>query len=110
MTDIGKGDVVAAVASMSISGMWTASGRSYSVKAGQRAIVAEVVKAGGVCTACGAPPDLTGLLLEEYPLKQGVLFCPCEWRKVGGGEEEHVAQFAHHLKPAKARPRVRERA
>lgn len=103
-TDLGKGDVVAAVSDLSVIGAWTATGRPYVVKAGQRAIVAETVHtAGACCTVCGRPPHLVGLKLEEYPLRPGVLFCPCEWRKIGGSEAETVARFAHHLTPALGR-------
>lgn len=109
MTDLGKGDVVAAVSDMRVSSMWTGRG-PYHIKTGDRAIVAEVVNNHGFCTACGTPHDLVGLKLEEYPLRDGVLFCPCEWRKIGPGAAETVARFAHHLAPARrarvTRPRT----
>ncbi len=98
MTDIGKGDVVAAIHDMSVSVFWAAPGHGpYVIAAGQRAIVAEVCHAGQVCTGCGATNNLTGLILEEYPMRPCVAWCPCEWKKLGPSQDETVAQFAKHL-------------
>jgi hypothetical protein len=97
MTDLGKGDVVAAVQDLDVPARWTGHGE-YHVRVGQRAIVVEVRQPCGFCTRCGHKPDLVGLRLEEYPLVRGVLWCPCEWRKIGGSEADTVAQFAGYLK------------
>lgn len=110
MTDLGKGDVVVAVSDMSVNSMWTTGPGPYHIKTGDRAIVAEIVRTNGWCTGCGnKPANEVGLKLEEYPLRPGVFFCPCEWRKIGPSEAETVARFAHHLTPAHA-PRVRRPA
>ena len=98
MTDLGKGDVVAAVHDLDVPARWTDGHGPYAVRRGQRAIVAEVRICRGLCTQCGARPGgVAGLRLEEYPLASFVMWCPCEWRKLGGSLDEHVAQFASHL-------------
>jgi hypothetical protein len=102
-TDLGKGDVVVAVHAMSVNGRWTPHGGAYHIAAGDRAIVEEVTDCRGVCTECGCKPGLIGLKLVEYPLKRHVRWCPCEWKKLGPGQEETVAKFAHHLTPARSR-------
>jgi hypothetical protein len=98
MTDLGKGDVVAAVHDVSVAGVWTGHG-DYNIKAGQRAIVEEVRQCLGTCTGCSHKPAVIGIRLVEYPLERWVLWCPCEWRRIGGSEADHVARFAGYLKP-----------
>ena len=104
-TDIGKGDVVAALRDMSVGPRWIpyGSGVGYQIKAGQRAIVAGIVTAAAYCTECGHDNRRVGLVLEEYPLAQHVYWCPCEWKKLGPGQAETVALFAGALK---ARPNL----
>jgi hypothetical protein len=95
--DLGKGDVVEAIHDVDVHPRWTDGHGFYAVRQGQRAIVEEVRSCHGYCTDCGQRAGLVGLRLVEYPLAPFVLWCPCEWRKIGGSIDEHVAQFKAHL-------------
>lgn len=97
MTDIGKGDVVVAVKEMHVSGLFTGHG-PYIVQPRSRAIVAGLTNMRtSTCPECGDCVG-PGLILEEWPLKEGVAWCLCEWRKFGGSKDDHVRQFAEYLK------------
>ena len=98
--DLGKGDVVEAAKDIYVDADFTGPGWVYDIKAGQRAIVSEVRKAAGFCDSCGPRRDLVGFRLQEYPLAEHVLWCPCEWKKIGGGRADTIAKFAQHLAPA----------
>jgi hypothetical protein len=96
--DLGRGDVVAALHDLNVPARWTGGHGPYAVRQGQRAIVDEVRICTGLCTQCGARPGgVVGLRLVEYPLAPWVMWCPCEWRKVGGGKAETIEQFAGYL-------------
>jgi hypothetical protein len=97
--DLGKDDVVEAIGDMHVVALWTAPGMGdYQIDAGQRATVVEVRCVAGYCTRCGHQPDAAGLVLAEYPLIDRVRWCPCEWKKIGGSQADHVSQFAQHLR------------
>lgn len=115
--DIGKGDVVVARSNLAVGCQWTAPGRGdYHIQAGQRAVVEAVRKARGTCSNCTCT-DLSGLRLVEYPLVEYAMWCPCEWKKLGGSQADTVAQFSAALSatpklliPAKTPKKVTERA
>jgi hypothetical protein len=90
--DVGRGDVVAS------TGEHVAAG--YGIHVGDRSIVSDIQSFPGYCLSCGQTAP--GLLLERYPLPPGYAWCICGWRKVGGGQAEHVAWFAEDLIPAEA--------
>jgi hypothetical protein len=99
MSDIGKGDVVAAVHQYIVGWGLTPNREAYLIMPGQRAIVAGFADPKpNFCDTCGAVEG-PGLLLEEYPLIQGLSWCVCEWRRFGGSKDDHVAFFAEYVKP-----------
>lgn len=95
MSDIGRGDVVEATMDMSVT---AAFGGPYVVAKGTRAIVLGIAPYRvSMCPTCGKRNG-PGIQLVEYPLRAGIAWCVCEWRKVGGSREDHVGWFAEYLK------------
>jgi hypothetical protein len=98
MTDIGKGDVVAATRRIVVSAVLTANKGGYLIEPGTRAIVAGFTDGReSMCPECG-DRHAAGLLLEQYPLIHRVAWCQCEWRKIGGSRSDHVGWFEGYLK------------
>lgn len=98
MTDIGPWDVVEAIKDMSITAPMTGGRGPYVIARGQRATVEKLItERSSICAVCGDTKG-PGLLLVEYPLGQGIAWCPCEWRKIGGSQADHVRWFAEYLK------------
>jgi hypothetical protein len=99
MSDIGKGDVVAAVRPRIVGSRMTPGRGVYLIMPGDRAIVAGFSDPKpNFCDTCGAVEG-PGLLLEEYPLVRGLSWCVCEWKRIGGSKDDHVAFFAEYVKP-----------
>lgn len=101
--DLGNRDVVEAVHDVDVPARWTGGNGAYAIRRGQRATVIEVRSCHGRCTDCGCQGGIFGLRLAEFPLAPYVLWCPCEWRKIGGSQADTVAQFAGHLGAPKER-------
>jgi hypothetical protein len=97
--DLGPGDCVEARITMHISPPWVdGGGGTYDIPAGTRTVVVRVTAGrSSFCHTCGANNG-PGLILHDYPLVPFVSWCSCEWRKVGGGKEEHLRQFAEYLR------------
>jgi hypothetical protein len=102
MTDIGKGDVVASVRGRIVGWGLTPGRVPYLIRPGDRAIVAGFADPKpNLCDMCGRVEG-PGILLEEYPLIQGLSWCHCEWKRVGGSQSDHVGFFAEYVKPKPA--------
>lgn len=99
MTDIGKGDVVEAIRKRIVGTNFVPGNRGiYLILPGQRAIVAGFSDPRpNFCDMCGETHG-PGMLLEQYPLIQGLSWCHCEWKRVGGSKDDHVGWFADYLK------------
>lgn len=104
MTDIGKGDVVRAIRQRLVGPAFIPSRRCYVIMPGQRAIVAGFTDPRpNFCDQCGETAG-PGMLLEEYPLIQGLSWCHCEWKRVGGSKDDHMKWFAEYVRDPKPVP------
>ena len=103
-SDIAPGDVVEAVFDAKV-GSFIAMDRpgGYHVRPGDRAIVAGFTTVGrySQCDQC-LDKSQRGILLVEYPLKAGVAWCFCEWRRVGPTKAQQLARFKEDLNLAPA--------
>ena len=93
MSDIGKGDVVVAIRQRLVGPAFTPERRCYVIMPGQRAIVSGFTDPRpNFCDQCGETSG-PGLLLEQYPLIEGLSWCHCEWKRFGGSKDDHMAWF-----------------
>lgn len=99
MSDIGPGDVVEAVFPAYVGSFLTGRAEGYRIKVGDRAIVSALTTVGrfSQCDNCGDKSQ-RGLLLKEYPLREAVAWCFCEWRRVGPTRAELSKRFAEDLR------------
>lgn len=100
-SELGRGDVVCAIRDESAGG-----GCPLAIKSGDRVVVLEVrALPNPGCLPCGICHDLPerGLALDLPfdPDESWGLWCPCNWRKIGGSRADTVRRFAEDLQVSK---------